>query len=170
MLRLFDLLPDVLFFIKDTQCRYTHVNQTLTQRLGIRRREDILGKSVLELYPPALSTRYILQDRRVLKGEVIDNVLELQLYPNRTTGWCLTRKQPLEDDGRIVGLIGISRDLGRPDSRHSSFAQLQDAVEYMQGHFTRRSGCRPWPARPGFPSPSSSACSSGCSRSRPSSC
>ena len=135
MLRLFDLLPDVLFFIKDTQCRYTHVNQTLTQRLGIRRREDILGKSVLELYPPALSTRYILQDRRVLKGEVIDNVLELQLYPNRTTGWCLTRKQPLEDDGRIVGLIGISRDLGRPDSRHSSFAQLQDAVEYMQGHF-----------------------------------
>ena len=44
MLRLFDLLPDVLFFIKDTQCRYTHVNQTLTQRLGIRRREDILGK------------------------------------------------------------------------------------------------------------------------------
>ena len=52
MLRLFDLLPDVLFFIKDTQCRYTHVNQTLTQRLGIKRREDILGKSVLELYPP----------------------------------------------------------------------------------------------------------------------
>ena len=46
MLRLFDLLPDVLFFIKDTQCRYTHVNQTLTQRLGIKRREDILGKSV----------------------------------------------------------------------------------------------------------------------------
>ena len=68
MLRLFDLLPDVLFFIKGTQCRYTHVNKTMTQRLGIKRREDILGKSVLELYPPALSTRYILQDRRVLKG------------------------------------------------------------------------------------------------------
>ena len=64
MLRLFDLLPDVLFFIKDTQCRYTHVNQTLTQRLGIKRREDILGKSVLELYPPALSMKQRHRCRR----------------------------------------------------------------------------------------------------------
>ena len=76
---LFDPLPDVVFFVKDAECRYAHVNQTLIQRLGLRRREDIIGKSVLELYPASLSTTYIMQDRRVLDGEVIENLLELQL-------------------------------------------------------------------------------------------
>ncbi|MFA5591121.1 MAG: AraC family transcriptional regulator [Lysobacteraceae bacterium] len=135
LLGLFDLLPDVVFFIKDTQCRYTHVNQTLSQRVGIKRHEEILGRSVLELYPATLAGRYILQDQRVLRGETIENLLELQLYPNRSTGWCLTRKQPLVEHGRIVGLIGISRDLGQPDSRHSSFERLREIVDHMQEHF-----------------------------------
>src|SRR5690606_37467668 len=132
---LFDPLPDVVFFVKDADCRYAHVNQTLIQRLGLPRREDILGKSVLELYPASLSATYIAQDRRVLAGEVIENLLELQLYPNRMRGWCLTFKQPLYQDGRIAGLIGISRDLGQPDNQHSSYARLQQAVSHMQAHF-----------------------------------
>jgi AraC-like DNA-binding protein len=135
LLRLFDQLPDVVFFIKDTECRYTHVNQTLTQRLGVKQREDIIGKSVLQVYPPSLANTYIMQDRRVLCGEIIENLLEVQLYPNRTTGWCLTLKQPVFEDGEIVGLIGISRDLGQPDSRHSSFNRLQQALDYLQAHF-----------------------------------
>lgn len=132
---LLDPLPDVVFFIKDTECRYQHVNQTLIQRLGLKRREDIIGKSVLELYPPSLANTYIMQDRRVLCGDVIENLLELQLYPNRLRGWCLTLKQPIRENGKVVGLIGISRDLGQPDSRHSSFARLQSAVNYMQAHY-----------------------------------
>src|SRR5690606_115948 len=133
---LFDPLPDVVFFVKDIECRYAHVNQTLIQRLGLRRREDIIGKSVLELYPASLSAAYIMQDRRVLAGEVIENLLELQLYPNRMRGWCLTLKQPIRIDGRIVGLTGISRDLGQPDSQHSSFSRLQQAVNHMQANFS----------------------------------
>lgn len=134
--RLFDPLPDVVFFIKDAQCRYAHVNQTLVRRLGLRGRDEIIGRSVLELYPASLSATYISQDRRVLSGESIENVLELQLYPNRRRGWCLTFKQPLHgDDGGIVGLVGISRDLGQPDSQHSSFGRLQHTLAHMQAHF-----------------------------------
>lgn len=132
---LFDPLPDVVFFVKDAQCRYAHVNQTLIQRLGMKRREDIIGKSVLQLYPASLANTYIAQDRRVLCGETIDNLLEVQLYADRKRGWCLTLKQPVYENGSIVGLIGISRDLGQPDSQHSSFSRLQLAVNHMQQHF-----------------------------------
>lgn len=133
--RLFDPLPDVVFFIKDTQCRYAHVNQTLIQRLGMKSRDDILGKSVLELYPAGLSSSYIVQDRRVLAGDTIEDLLELQLYPNRLRGWCLTLKRPIYKDGEIVGLMGISRDLGQPDSQHSSFGRIRLVLEYMRRHF-----------------------------------
>lgn len=34
MQTLFDALPDVVFFIKDSEGRYTHCNLTLVRRLG----------------------------------------------------------------------------------------------------------------------------------------
>lgn len=35
---LFDAVPDVLFFVKDREGRYTHVNQTMLRRLGLKSR------------------------------------------------------------------------------------------------------------------------------------
>jgi len=132
---LFDACPNIVFFIKDKASRYTHVNLTLLQRLGKRAREDVIGKTTAEVFPTQMGARYLAQDRRTLAGETIENLLELQLYANRTAGWCLTFKRPVRQDGEIVGLIGISRDLGAPDRNNSSYARLQRAVEYMQAHY-----------------------------------
>ncbi|MES2311749.1 MAG: PAS domain-containing protein, partial [Pseudomonadota bacterium] len=48
---LFDALPDVVFFVKDHAGRYTHANLTLVRRLGLKRREEVIGHSVTELFP-----------------------------------------------------------------------------------------------------------------------
>lgn len=133
--RLFDLLPDVVFFIKDTRCRYVHFNQTLVQRLGRAGRDEVAGRSVMDLYPPQMAPAYLAQDQRVLGGEVIEDLLELQLYPNRQPGWCLTHKRPIVQDGRVVGLMGISRDLGQPDRGHCAFERVRLAFEHMQEHY-----------------------------------
>lgn len=132
---IFDALPDVVFFIKDNQGRYTHVNLTLVRRLGARSRADLVGKTPLQLFPARLGGSYLAQDQRTLSGETIENQLELHLYANRAPGWCLTFKRPLCNAGRIDGLVGISRDLGAPDSRHSSYGRLHHALEHMQAHY-----------------------------------
>ncbi|WP_149193948.1 AraC family transcriptional regulator [Luteimonas suaedae] len=132
---LFDALPDVVFFIKDRQGRYTHVNLTLVNRLGARNRADLIGRTPLQLFPERLGTRYMVQDEQALAGETIENQLELHLYANRAPGWCLTFKHPLYQDSRVIGLVGISRDLGAPDRRHSSYGRLQRAVEHMQANY-----------------------------------
>lgn len=132
---LFDALPDTVFFVKDEQGRYTHCNLTLVQRLGRKRRSEVIGRSSQELFPPPLGSRYLQQDRQVLAGELITGSLEVHLYPNRRPGWCLTLKRPLITDGLISGLMGVSRDLARPNSRHSAFVQLDRVVAYMQEHF-----------------------------------
>ena len=131
---LFDALPDVVFFVKDSESRYTHLNLTLVQRLGRKTRNEVIGKSTEEVFPLALGGNYLTQDRRVLRGEVIENQLEVHLFPNRTPGWCLTFKRPLFDHGEVIGVIGISRDLGQPDSRHSAYERLNRALKYMQAH------------------------------------
>ncbi|WP_242112360.1 AraC family transcriptional regulator [Luteimonas aquatica] len=132
---LFNALPDVVFFVKDREGRYTHCNLTLIRRIGRKRIGDVVGRSAEDLFPAPLGTRYLQQDRRVLRGEVLENQLEVHLYPNRLPGWCLTFKRPILAGGSVVGVLGISRDLGQPDKRHSSFAQLEQVVSHMYDHY-----------------------------------
>lgn len=135
MQTLFDALPDVVFFIKDGEGRYTHCNLTLVRRLGRKQRSEVIGRSPLEVFPLPLGGSYMMQDRRVLCGELIDNQLEVHLYPNRLPGWCLTFKRPLVDGDEVSGVVGISRDLGQPDNKHSAYDRLSKVMDYMQANF-----------------------------------
>jgi len=132
---LFDALSDVVFFIKDRDSRYTHANITLVRRLGLKDRGDIIGRRVEELFPSEFGESYSIQDAQVLNGEIINDQLELHLFPNSVPGWCLTFKRPLIESGNVLGLIGISRDLGHPDMRHPTYNRLQRMLNYMRDHY-----------------------------------
>lgn len=132
---LFDVLPDVVFFIKDPAGRYTHANLTLVRRLGLKQRSDVIGKSVTELFPATMGGSYAAQDKRVLAGEVIENQLEVHIFASRVPGWCITCKRPLLVRGKVQGLIGISRDLGIPDGKHPIYARLKRVLTYMQENY-----------------------------------
>jgi PAS domain S-box-containing protein len=135
--RLLDTLPATVFFIKDLQGRYTHANMTLVRRLGLSRREDVVGRTPVEVFPQRLGEAYASQDRRVLGGRSIASQLEVHLFPNRASGWCLTHKTPLRGgpDGEIVGLMGVSHDLQQPDGRHPGFARLRRVLDHMEANF-----------------------------------
>lgn len=130
-----DAIPDVVFFVKDVAGRYTHVNHTLVRRVGMKRREEVIGRCVRELYSTPLGDSYAIQDQRVLRGETIENQLEVQVFPNRTLGWCVTHKRPLRMQGKICGIIGISRDLGQPDKKQPVYARLRRVIDHLQVHY-----------------------------------
>lgn len=132
---LFDAIPSVLFFAKDTAGRYTHVNMTMLQRLGLKSRSEVIGRRADELYPAGMGQGYMAQDARVLGGEVIENIMELQLFANKQPGWCLTCKRPVVEDGRVVGMIGISRDLGQRGGLESQYEPLRLALDYINTHY-----------------------------------
>ena len=132
---LFDAIPNVLFFAKDREGRYTHVNQTMLRRLGLRSRNEVIGKRADEVYPAGLSAAYVEQDARVLAGEVIENVMELHLFANQQPGWCLSCKRPIVVDGVVSGLIGISRDLGQRGGLEAEYEPLRLALQYLNQHY-----------------------------------
>lgn len=136
LLPLFDGLPDVVFFVKDAAGRYTHANLTLVRRLGLKRRDEVLGKRAEELFPALMGGTYSAQDQRALGGELIENQLEVHIFDNRAHGWCLTFKRPLRVRGEIVGVIGISRDLGLPDAKHPTYDRLRLVLDHMQAHYS----------------------------------
>lgn len=134
---LFDLVPDVVFCVKDTEGRYRAVNQSLVERCGRRFKSELIGKSVHDCFPAQLAASYAAQDQQTLRtGVRIANKLELHLYPGGRTGWCLTHKLPLRGaNGHIVGLAVLSRDLAAPDAARLIPASLGEAIDHLQTHF-----------------------------------
>jgi PAS domain S-box-containing protein len=134
---LFKTVSDTAFFVKDAEGRYVFCNQSLIERCGLRGQAEIVGHHVREIFPSELGERYAAQDEHVLRtGRPVIDRLELHWYPRRRTGWCLTTKQPLRDEnGNIVGLIGISRDLRSPSDASGIPEGLVFALEYLDASF-----------------------------------
>ncbi len=133
---LFDALEDVVFFVKDAAARYVAVNHTLVRRCGLEAKRQLLGRTVLEVFPAPYSAGYHEQDRQVLRtGEALRDLLELHLYVRGGPGWCLTTKLPLRDDGgAVIGLVGISNDIHAPGLQDGGYAELARGVAYIQQH------------------------------------
>ncbi|MEM9304462.1 MAG: AraC family transcriptional regulator [Pseudomonadota bacterium] len=132
---LFDCLVDTVFFVKDATGRYVLANTTLATRCRRQDRNELVGKRPSEVLGPTLGEGYEAQDRQVLDtGTRIEDRLELHLYPERSVGWCLTNKFPLRNgSGDIVGVVGISKDLGAPRTDSAAFDRLKSVITHVQG-------------------------------------
>ena len=133
----FDSIADTVFFVKDAEGRYVDVNSTLVTRCGLSSKDALIGRRVDEVFVSPLGENYAEQDRRVLRGRrPIRSMLELHLYPSGQKDWCLTWKEPLfGDNGRVVGLAGLSRDLPPhlPVDREE-LGGVARALDYVSGH------------------------------------
>lgn len=138
--RIFDDLPNVVFFIKDRAGRYVGVNRTLMERCAFSEKSRLLGKRPSELFPSVLAECYERQDERVIStGKPVLHALELHLYPNRRRGWCLTSKYPVRAaNGSVTGLVGISRDVetSARDAAAGGYPELASALELVQARIS----------------------------------
>ena len=130
--RLFDRLPNVVFFIKDRQGRYLQVNQTLADRCGLDDKSALIGRTPSQLFGEELGRSFEEQDRRVLENaHNVRDQLELHNYPGGRVGWCLTNKFTLHDpDGRVTGLTGISQDLPAPNFAQTDATNIARVIDH----------------------------------------
>ena len=109
---LIDNLPDRVY-VMDAQGRKTLSNTADWMASGRKTVEDVIGKTDLDLYPPALAEEFWKLDRAVLNsGQPVINHEEPGLDADGNFVSILTSKIPLRDDeGTVVGLVGIGRDI-----------------------------------------------------------
>lgn len=113
LVELFDLSPDVAFFVKDGDGCYVFVNNSLVARHGLKSKSDVVGKRPSEICPGDFGQIPTEQDSKVLKtGRPLIDQLEMQWHLPHDPVWCLTTKLPIRDaEHRVIGLIGFSRDI-----------------------------------------------------------
>jgi len=132
VLDLFDSLPNVMFCMKGTDDRYVAVNQAFVRRSGRQSRRDVIGARAVDLFPEALAEHYEQQDAEVFAtGEPLRNELELIRRPDHSTGWYLTTKLPVIENGVVVGLVSVSRDLETPSEEGIAMESLTRVVDLV---------------------------------------
>ena len=116
---LFDHVADVAFFVKDADGRYVTVNESLVARHGLATKSQVLGRRPRDICPGDFGGIPSQQDAAVLRtGKPIIQHLELHWYAPQKPGWCLTTKLPIRDaNGKVTGLIGVSRDVRAVQTR-----------------------------------------------------
>ncbi len=131
---LFDCVSDVVFFVKNARGEYVVVNQTLVERCGYRDKSDLIGRRADDVFPKPLGDVCRASDESVLQDHApVLNELELHFYPSRERGWCLTTKLPLHDrQGRVIGLIGVSKDLHAGDEHGEDYSAVARAVQHIK--------------------------------------
>ena len=136
---LFDAVADTVFFVKDAAGRYVAVNRTLVERVGLRAKSDLIGRTAEEAFSGILGQHIAAQDQAVLRdGKPIHAALELHLYAGGMEGWCLTWKEPLRDhSGRIVGLTGLSRDVHPIAHISAETTGLSRALDHIREHLDK---------------------------------
>ncbi|MBA2962716.1 MULTISPECIES: PAS domain-containing protein [Ramlibacter] len=108
-----DATDDVIF-AKDLQGCYQFANPAMLAAMG-RPAEEVIGRTDLEIQPDEnLARRLMANDRAVIaSGGVLEREEAIRTPGGEERFW-LARKMPLRDpDGRIVGVLGISRDVTR---------------------------------------------------------
>jgi len=110
---LMDFIPDVIYF-KDKLGRFIMVNQAHAKGLGVKP-EDLVGKTDLDIFSKDRAKKMIQDDAQVMStGKSIIDKVERATRPDGVDNYVSTTKIPRYDaKGKIVGLIGITRDITR---------------------------------------------------------
>jgi PAS domain S-box-containing protein len=121
-------LPDILFF-KDAQGRYLGCNPEFARFVN-RSVPSIVGSTDYDLFDAATAAAFRTQDSLMLDQGKPRHNDEWLTYPDGTRVLADTLKAPLRDGaGRVIGLLGLSRDITERKLAEEKLHQLSRAVE-----------------------------------------
>lgn len=136
LVEVFELVPDMLFWIKDVEGRIVYANKVYIERVGFKMANQIHGKTDKSFFPPHLARQYMTDDEKLLQGELVTDRIEMNIVKEGEFGWFSTSKRPLFDDsGEIVGTYGITRHFQKSNQALSSFQSIQEPVDYIRKNY-----------------------------------
>ncbi|MQV47087.1 EAL domain-containing protein [Sinorhizobium medicae] len=105
-------VPDYIY-AKDTEGRFLIANEVTVADNGLESLQDLVGKTDFDLHPHEFAQAVAGTERRVLEtGEPIFGIEERAIVTKGRDRWLMTSKVPLRSkSGKIIGIVGISRDI-----------------------------------------------------------
>lgn len=130
----FACLPDVSFFAKDREGRFVAANPAFLKLCGLSDLKDLLGKTDLDFFPKKRAQLYMHDDRKVMEAGVkLENQIEPMPLGKSNAALIMTTKFPLQSaGGRILGLVGIARNLLETSVRTGEMNEFAKTIDHIE--------------------------------------
>ena len=129
---LIDQMPDFLF-VKDKNSRFVVANRAIAAAYGMDNADDLIGKTDFELHPAERARGFFDREQDVIRSGVPLMDME-ESFPDSAgvEKWYSTTKIPLRNqDGKIVGLVGVARDITERKQMDSVRIQQSSILEMI---------------------------------------
>ena len=120
--------PDAVIYVKDLASRFVLVSDATAAKHGMSP-SQLVGLTDADLFTSEHADFALAEERHIMAtGEPTAYKEVHETWPDRPDSWAVTTKRPLyDDDGRIVGLVGISQDItGRILAERAAAAAMED--------------------------------------------
>jgi PAS domain S-box-containing protein len=109
---LIETIPDNIYF-KDTKSRFIEINKNMAMAFGLNDPKEAIGKTDHDFFDKEHADQAFQDEQRIIESGVpIIGKEEKEVWPDGHTTWALTTKVPLrEESGKIMGIMGISREI-----------------------------------------------------------
>jgi PAS domain S-box-containing protein len=112
-------------FIKDRSGRYELINPAGAQAIG-KQVDEVIGRDDFALFSEAEAQRLTALDQAVMQSGVARTDEESITIAHKTITFLSTKAPYRDQDGSVLGLVGIARDI---TDRKAAEQQLQQAIQ-----------------------------------------
>lgn len=127
--QLIEHIPLAVYLKEPERLTFVRFNRGGEEMLGLRR-DEIIGRRAVDLFPPAEAERFEAEDRAVLAGR--DAAIPPETIPTRARGLrhLQSRKVAIRDnDGRTLFLLGVTEDVTDRRRAEQALLEAKEAAE-----------------------------------------
>ena len=134
---LIDHIPDKVY-VKDKNSRFIICNKSVIASEGVKREEELIGKTDFDLYEQALAQQFFDKEQELMRtGRPI---IDCEIQASDSDGSVrsiLVTKVPLRDhSGNIVGMVGINRDITERKQAEHKLLEHQNHLKQLATRLT----------------------------------
>ncbi|MBI1916012.1 MAG: PAS domain-containing protein [Planctomycetes bacterium] len=132
---LLDNLPDCIYF-KDRESRFLRINRALALHFGLTDPAEAVGKTDFDFFTDEHARQAFADEQELMRtGRPVIGLEEKETWPDGHETWVSTTKMPLRDnEGRICGSFGISRDITEKKRTESALAEERNLLRILIDH------------------------------------